>query len=444
MVEGLAPQEASDRLITFQDEFDDLKSRFEMCHSGEILFGFPPQEYPELNKLENELALLQKLYGLYNDVNRTVSGYFNIRWVELDIFKINAELTEFQNRCRRLPKALKDWPAFQELKKRIDDFNETCPLLELMTNKSMQDRHWERIGEACGHKFDVHDPNFSLRHVMEAPLLKFKDEVEDICIGAVKEKEIEAKMKQIVIDWSNISLSFTTFKNRGEMLLKGQETAEIMNQLEDTLMILNYLLNNRYSTMYRKEIQTILTDFSNTAQILDMWLTVQNLWIYLEAVFVGGDIARQMPQEAMRFLNIDGTWFKIMTRAKQNPLVIPCCVGDETMAKSLPYLLEQLELCQKSLSGYLESKRKIFPRFFFVSDPVLLEILGQASDSHTIQPHLLSVFENINEIEFHAKDYNLMLGVISKEGEKIPLEQTVMAEGNVEIWYVNLVFTLTL
>lgn len=80
---------------------------------------------------------------------------------------------------------------------------------------------------------------------MEAPLLKFKDDVEDICISAVKEKDIEAKLKQVIADWAVVDLQFSVFKTRGELLLKGQETGEIIAMLEDGLMILNSLLSNR-------------------------------------------------------------------------------------------------------------------------------------------------------------------------------------------------------
>lgn len=48
----------------------------------------------------------------------------------------------------------------------------------MMANKSMMRRHWDRITDLTGHHFEVESKTFMLRNIMEAPLLKYKDEIE--------------------------------------------------------------------------------------------------------------------------------------------------------------------------------------------------------------------------------------------------------------------------
>ena len=286
MQPGLTPRQASDKLSIFQSQFDTLWRKHASYSVGEDLFGMEHTDQPGLTAIKKELNLLQRLYKLFNDVIDSVDSYYNILWSEINIEVINNELIEFGNRCRKLPKGLKEWPAFHALKKTIDDFNDICPLLELMSNKAMKYRHWQSIKDITKHEFNLEDPNFALKNIMEAPLVDNKEDIEDICISAMKERDIESKLKQITSEWTCQELTFQNFKQRGELLLKGDVTAETVGQAEDSLMILGSLLSNRYNVPFKKQIQKWVTDLSNTNEILERWLLVQNLWVYLGKSFI--------------------------------------------------------------------------------------------------------------------------------------------------------------
>ena len=53
-----------------------------------------------------------------------------------------------------------------------------------------------------------------MHEILEAPLLQNKEDIEDVCISALKEKDIEAKLRQVTSEWSTQELSFMHFKNR--------------------------------------------------------------------------------------------------------------------------------------------------------------------------------------------------------------------------------------
>lgn len=101
-------------------------------------------------------------------------------------------------------------------------------------------------------------------------------------------------------------------------------------------------------------------------------------------------------------------------------------------------LLQRLENIQKKMDDYLETKRSAFPRFYFISNEELVEILSLSRQPELIQVHLKKLFDNIKTLRLLVKKTTLANGIISNENEEINLLATLSLEGNVEHWLRDL------
>lgn len=192
---------------------------------------------------------------------------------------------------------------------------------------------------------------------------------------------------------------------------------------------------------------------------------MQAKWTSLQAIFMGSaDIKKQLPDDTKAFMEVDAQWRALMWKARSTPIFVEAC-NAPGRRELLEQMKQRLEMCQKALFKYLEAKRRAFPRFYFVADTVLEEILSQGHNPLAIQKHIGTCFDNIAALQFKEKDSdrkagdivvqldgkaaagsskprytNIALGMHSKDGDEyVEMKEPFVCEGDVEDWLNRLV-----
>lgn len=91
---------------------------------------------------------------------------------------------------------------------------------------------------------------------------------------------------------------------------------------------------------------------------------------------------------------------------------------------------------QKKLDDYMEVKRGAFPRFYFLSNDELIDILANSANLEVIQLHLKTCFDNIVRIDI--EDGVEIVAMNSNEKEKVNLKGRPKARGQIETWLESL------
>ena len=157
--------------------------------------------------------------------------------------------------------------------------------------------------------------------------------------------------------------------------------------------------SSAYIKPFEEEMKAWEDKLLSMQDILDAWLRCQESWLYLEPIFNSEDIMKQMPVEGRKFNKVDRIWRNIMAKTVADPRVLNA-TNQPNMLQNLQEANELLDEIMKGLNDYLEKKRLFFPRFFFLSNDELLEILSETKDPLRVQPHIKKCFDGIGEFIF--------------------------------------------
>ena len=115
-----------------------------------------------------------------------------------------------------------------------------------------------------------------------------------------------------------------------------------------------------------------------------------------------------------------------MADASEDCAVV-AATNTEGRDKILTEFITEIDLCEKALNEYLEQKKKIFPRFYFVSNQALLDILSNGNNPVKVNEYLSDCFDGMRDmklIEEGPFPYRSACGMFAKDGEYVEFDST--------------------
>jgi dynein heavy chain len=417
-------------------KIDQIENAAKSLQERQGLFDVNKENWKEIKVCRDELKLLKKVWDHVELVNSIFNSWKATLWPDVNVDSMMIMCSKIQKEIKALDRPVRGWDCYLGMMKEMADMLIDLPLVQDLRDDAMRERHWKKLMRICGKTF-VMDDKMSLGVLLSLELHKFADPVGEVVEQARMEIKIDKALQRIETIWNALQFEYEPFKSSGVKVLKMPDTT--IESLDDHEVQLQNMMGNRFKAFFEIQITTWKGKLSQCRAVLENWLEVQRQWCSLEAIFIGSeDIREQLPEDAKRFDGIDASFKEQMADAcnSTNPLDATLKDGRDEAFK---VALAALELCNRSLSDYLETKRRKFPRFYFISQVDLVDTLSKGKFPPAVQEHFSKFTDCIGGIMWERDpetklETGVCKGMFATDKEEVHFAKELDCRGPVEDW----------
>eukprot|EP01022_Parablepharisma_sp_SALTPOND_P013750 TRINITY_DN1846_c1_g1_i1.p2 TRINITY_DN1846_c1_g1~~TRINITY_DN1846_c1_g1_i1.p2 ORF type:complete len:5107 (+),score=843.18 TRINITY_DN1846_c1_g1_i1:25620-40940(+) len=428
------------RIIADYKEKLKEKERAREEHKGGIeLFKIEEMTYPKITYLKKELQLQTQFWELKEKWDEETAKMDVIQFRKLNIEAMTNRVLEFIDELENLPAEIKEWPAYSSLNKDVSLVRDILPLINEISTEAMNERHWDKLYSELKCEEFKPDVDFNFAKIKQLHLEKHAEFIRALSEEARRDLELEMSLKQIKDRWARLKLKIDHDVNTGYYRMKHHD--DILDILEKDLNKLSEMKTSESFQAFQTDIESWESDLIKVSETLDLLWQVQGLWCRQEAIFNGqGSLSKQLGEKS-DFDIVHQKFMKEMARIHKDQNVKKACL-EKNFDKILFELNRKLENIDHVLTHFLDSKRGFFPRFYFLSNDELLEIVGCAHNVEPVRRHLKKIFEGIADLSYSETKSGIteISKVISAEKEEVILTKKVEVNRNsgVEDWLKDL------
>lgn len=463
-------------------EMEVLQAKAATFKKYQRQFKIDVTKFSSLEETHAEVRAKNNLWVNFMKWEDMNADWENMAFTDIDPEAMGNDVNGMFKQVYSLSKLLPPNDVVPALQMKIEKMKAKVPVITDLRNPFLQQRHWTKINDVLDSTIEpIYEKNadgayalanlmiprepteddestqqpFTLATLEELEAFTKVEELQEIGGGASSEAALEGMMTKLEESWNGngkpagtegaiMPVLFECIPYRGskDVYILGGKLEEIQVLLDDSQVNISTISGSRYCEPIRERVENMTAALNLFSKTLEQWLDCQRSWQYLESIFSAPDIVRQLPEEAKMFQQVDKSFKEAMrtTYKLPNALRAGCSPGFLDMFKENNELLDKINKC---LEDYLEGKRAVFSRFYFLSNDELLEILSQTRNFLAVQPHVRKCFDAIKSLEFGdggvdeegGKKYtNDILAMNCPWGEQVQFGKGLKARGNVEVW----------